>query len=79
VDTKYVEAEFMPRFIQERKAAIESGKVKPQPATISVAPPAGGTLAASSGAVQNKSERLAPRTFEVEVNQKQFKVAVAEL
>jgi acetyl-CoA/propionyl-CoA carboxylase, biotin carboxylase, biotin carboxyl carrier protein len=92
VDTKYVEAEFMPRFIQERKLLIESGALKAPANNISVAPPSAG--AALHGAVSHagvgagsgtgagagaKTEKLAQRLFEVEVNQKQFKIAVAEV
>lgn len=90
VDTKYVEAEFMPRFIQERKQLIESGALKVPANNISVAPPtsagsshgnhahahAGVAAGAPAGA---KTEKLAQRLFEVEVNQKQFKIAVAEV
>ena len=81
VDTKYVEAEFMPRFIQERKALVDAGKV-PAANTMSAAPPVGGgSLAGGSGfgAPPGKLEKTAARTFEVEVNQKQFKIAVSEL
>ncbi|HEY9754978.1 MAG TPA: acetyl-CoA carboxylase biotin carboxylase subunit [Oculatellaceae cyanobacterium] len=77
VDTKYVEAEFMQKFVAERKALIEAGKIKLPANTISVAPPAG-TQAASALAGKSTPEKTAQRTFEVEVNQKQFKVAVAE-
>lgn len=77
VDTKYVEAEFMQKFVAERKALIEAGKIKVPANTISVAPPAG-TQAASALAAKSTPEKTAQRTFEVEVNQKQFKVAVAE-
>ncbi len=80
VDTKYVEAEFMPRFMQERKAQIESGKVSVATHTISVAPPVTSNAASGAGigSTVGKTEKTGPRTFEVEVNQKQFKVAVSE-
>ena len=82
VDTKYVEGEFMPRFIQERKQLIESGNLKVPANNISVAPPASGA-SLQSGQVHTgmgaKTEKLAQRLFEVEVNQKQFKIAVAEV
>jgi acetyl-CoA/propionyl-CoA carboxylase biotin carboxyl carrier protein len=88
VDTKYVEAEFMPRFIQERKQLIESGALKVSANNISVAPPsagaglhgAAGHAGAGAGTGSSaKTEKLAQRLFEVEVNQKQFKIAVAEV
>jgi acetyl/propionyl-CoA carboxylase alpha subunit len=98
VDTKYVEAEFMPRFIQERKQSIESGALKTPANNISLAPPAtgaaqhgnaghaaagastgAGASAGASAGAGGKTEKLAQRLFEVEVNQKQFKIAVAEV
>jgi acetyl-CoA carboxylase biotin carboxylase subunit len=69
VDTKYVEANFMKKFPQDFGKKLESLPAK--------ADKNAGPAAAKSA--QGDIEKLKARTFEVEVNQKQFKVSVSEL
>ena len=66
VDTKYVEGIFMKRFPQEFAKSTARAMGEPK-----------GTVIARSG--QSSIEKSAVRKFEVEVNQKQFKVSVSEL
>jgi acetyl/propionyl-CoA carboxylase alpha subunit len=85
VDTKYVEAEFMPRFIEQYKARnADAAGLSASQNNISVAPPEQkrNIIASPSSLAQpnaSQTERMVKRTFEVEVNQKQFKVALCEL
>jgi acetyl-CoA carboxylase biotin carboxylase subunit len=69
VDTKYVEAIFMKKFPQDFGKKLDSLPAK--------ADKNAGSAAAKSA--QGDIEKLKTRTFEVEVNQKQFKVSVSEL
>ncbi len=74
VDTKYVEAIFMKKFPQDFGQKAANG--------IAGAAGVAGTGTAAAGADQNEpatKEKLPTRTFEVEVNQKQFKILVSEV
>jgi acetyl-CoA/propionyl-CoA carboxylase biotin carboxyl carrier protein len=79
VDTKYVEGEFMPRIVQAegRNAGTTiSHAAAAQTAKLPVVAMGAAASSAGSTAISNK---MATRTFAVEVNDKQFKVAVSEL
>ncbi|HEY9773350.1 MAG TPA: acetyl-CoA carboxylase biotin carboxylase subunit [Planktothrix sp.] len=76
VDTKYVEAHLLKEFMAKGKPPEVVAAAAAKPAAQSTA---GGAPNSKNGTGEHAVQRIGPRAFEVQVDQKSFKVAVTEL